>query len=75
MSNDVAVLKSNYQQIMTQMSDLTGTLKQTNSTLSDVVVQLAEQRGARKMGVAIATLTGSVGGFIAELGLDKVFHR
>lgn len=57
-----------------RMDKLTETLEKTNESLNRVCLQLAEQKGARKMGLAIATAIGSFGGFLGELGLDKMFH-
>ena len=57
-----------------RMDKLTSALEETNKNLGKVCLQLAEQRGARKMGLVIASMVGSVVTFLGEISVDHLFH-
>jgi hypothetical protein len=58
-----------------QLDKLTNTLDQTNVSLHQVCLALAEQQGARKIALLIASAIGSALTFAASYMLDKVAHK
>ena len=71
-TTDLALLKNNHDSVIKNMGELTSALKDTNQTLNQVVIQLAEARGARKAGLMIASLIGSACGFLGEMFFHKI---